>query len=214
MEINRFWMHGNNAKILCQRPRVDYRITEYIFNIINENILIPKKIMLPKNYVFSLFMYMFIPPKHKIFDDLYSIKRPELEKDIIYYDSPYDTENTKYATYVHQPIGSYVSISCFSVLFNAEMTPREYVETVYNMFCFYFTFRYKKLLSKTIFDELKQNIDYDYINSFPFPAKFENQKYSLDNTIIEINTIYDKVQKKWIDEIEFDIKEEYLKIFE
>ena len=101
---------------------------------------------------------------------------------------------------------------CSSSLFNAQMTPNEYVQIVYDIFALYFILRYKKL-TKVLLDELKQQINYDYINSFTFPATFENQKYEQDDITIGINPIYDKEQRKWISEREFCIKDEYIKYF-
>ena len=198
MELNiyRHWDHENNAKLLCKRPRMDHRISEYLFSFINEKILVQKKIMQTGSCNFTLFMKLFDPKKH-----------------IRFFENPFDTENTKYAPYFNQSITSKnIKIFCSSTLFTEKMTPREYVDIIYNMFGLYFILRYKKL-SKILFDELKHNIDYDYLNSYAFPAVFEDQKYEFDNSVIGINPIYDKTHKKWINETEFNIKSEYIKVF-
>ena len=196
IEITRFWEHENDTEMLCKRPRVDYRISEYLFELINQNILAEKRLMQTGVYNFTLFLKIFNPEEHKFF-----------------FDNPYDTKQTKYTPYRNRSIKSKdISMFCSSLLFNAQMTPKEYVEIVYDMFALYFILRYKKL-TKVLFDELKQKIDYDYVNSFEFPATFENQKYTLDDSTIGINPIYDKEQREWVSEREFCIKDEYLKHF-
>lgn len=35
-------------------------------------------------------------------------------------------------------------------------------------------------------DNLKAGLDYEYINSFPFPAPFEEQKYLTDDGVISM----------------------------
>jgi hypothetical protein len=196
IKIERFWTHYDNAKMLYKRPRVDYRISEYLFDFINQHILTEKKVMQTGIYDFTLFLKIFNPDEHKFF-----------------FDNPYDTEQTKYSPSIRYSIKSKnINMCCSSTLFNAQMTPKEYVEIVYDMFALYFILRYKKL-TKALFDELKQKIDYDYVNSFEFPATFENQKYMLDDSTIGKNPVYDKEQREWVSEREFCIKDEYLKHF-
>ena len=196
IEIIRYWGHDNDTEMLCKRPRVDYRISEYLFEFINQNILVEKKIMQTGIYRFALYLEVFNSEKHKFS-----------------FDNPYDTDQTKYTPYVYQSIKSKnIKMFCDSLLFNAQMTPKEYVEIVYDMFALYFVVRYKKM-TKAAFDELKQKIDYDFVSSFEFPATLENQKYQLDDTTICINPVYDKEQKKWIGEREFCARDEYLKHF-
>ena len=196
IKIERFWTHDNNVEMLCKRPRVDYRISEYLFDFINQHILTEKRLCKTGTYDFTLFLKVFNPEEHKFF-----------------FDNPYDTEFTKYAPSIRHSIKSKINeIFCSSALFNAQMTAKEYVAIVYDMFAFYFILRYKKL-TKALFDELKQKIDYDYVNSFEFPATFENQKYILDDSSIGINPVYDKKQREWVSERIFCIKDEYLKYF-
>jgi hypothetical protein len=65
------------------------------------------------------------------------------------------------------------------------------------MFALYLINCYKKL-TKEIFDEAKKKLNYNYINSFEFPAKFENQKYSDDECSIGTGNVkYDNEKKYW-----------------
>ena len=196
VKIERYWTHDNEAKMLCERPRIDYRVSEYLFDFINQHILTEKKVMQTGDYCFTLFLKIFNPAEHKFF-----------------FDNPYDTEQTKYSPSVRGSIKSKnINMLCSSLFFNSQMTPTEYTEIVYDAFALYFILRYKKL-TKVLFDNLKQKIDYDYINSFEFPAAFENQKYSLDENSIGINPVYDKEQRKWVSERVFCPKDEYMKHF-
>ena len=194
--IDRFWTDENNAELLCKRPRVDYRISEYLFDFINQNILMKKKIMKSGSYSVTLFMKFLDPEKHKFV-----------------FENPYNTDKTRFAFPVTRSIKNRnVGVFCTSILFNSQMTPAEYAQIVYDMYAFYFIFRYKKL-TKELFDETKKKLDYDLINSFDFPAKFDNQKYMTDESAIGINPKYDKEQREWISERIFVIRDEYLKVF-
>jgi hypothetical protein len=135
------------------------------------------------------------------------------EKHIAFFENPYDTDKTKFNFPVTQSIqGKTVYIFCSSLLFHSQMTPSEYAQIVYDMYAFYFIHRYKRL-TKALFDETKKQLDYDFINSFEFPALFENQKYTLDESSVEVNPTYDKDSRQWIGEFTFVPKNEYLKVF-
>jgi hypothetical protein len=82
---------------------------------------------------------------------------------------------------------------------------------IYYTFALYFTLRYKRL-TKAVFDDLKQKLDYDYINSFEFPSKFENQKYMNDETTLG-HSEYDSERRDWIYKGDFCVKEKYLNYF-
>lgn len=191
--INRYWSNDNNAELLCKRPRVDYRISEYLFDFINRNILVKKKIMQSGKYDITLFMSIY-NPEH-FYDETYI----------------YNTDKTKFHVSVYK---LKMSVFCNSLLFNSKITPSEYADIVYDMFALYLLCRYKKL-TKEIFDEAKKNLDYDCINSFEFPAQFDNQKYILDEGSVGIGNVrYDNEKKEWISDRIFTLREEYLKVFE
>ena len=187
IKITRYWTHDDSVKTLCQRPRIDYRIDEYLFDFINAHILTEKGLMQTGVHDFTIFMTTDML-EHNAAGESHS-------------GTPYDTKQVKY-----DPLdvkSKHISIFCCSSLFTAQMTPTEYVGIVYDMFALYFTLRCKEL-TKEIFDELKQKIDYDFINSFEFPAPFENQRYSSD----EHSSILDDETDEY-----FNPKEAYLKHF-
>jgi hypothetical protein len=196
IEISRFWSDNNNAELLCKRPRIDYRISEYLFDFINQKILTDKKVMQSGNYSITLFMKLFDPEKHKFV-----------------FENPYNTDKTKFDFPGNRSFTSKtIYIFCDSLLFDSQMTPSEYTRIVYDMYAFYFIHRYKRL-TKALFDETKKQLDYDFINSFEFPAPFENQKYSLDEITVEVNSKYDKDSRQWTGEFTFVPKDEYMKVF-
>ena len=55
---------------------------------------------------------------------------------------------------------------------------------------------------------MKTGLDYEYINSFPYPAPFEEQRYMIDNQPT-LTTTYDNGKERFIEQL--NIKEEYLK---
>jgi hypothetical protein len=59
VEIQRMWSISDEdlnerIEMLYKRPRVDYRISEYIYEYINKRILVPNKIMQTGDYLMIL----------------------------------------------------------------------------------------------------------------------------------------------------------------
>lgn len=75
------------------------------------------------------------------------------------------------------------------------------------MFCAQPIVLYKKVKKEDL-DKLKTGLDYEYINSFPYPAPFEEQRYMIDNQPT-LTTTYDNGKERFIEQL--NIKEEYLK---
>lgn len=75
------------------------------------------------------------------------------------------------------------------------------------MFCSLLIILYKKVKKEEL-DNLKAGLDYEYINSFPFPAPFEEQKYLTDDGVISMT--HDSGKKR-ITKL-LNVKEEYLNI--
>jgi hypothetical protein len=173
-EVSRLWDimdfdYKLNIKLLYKRPRVDYRISEYIFDYINKNVLEPNKIMQDGNYDICLSFTFFDKDHFKYFDDL-----------------PFDTEDTKYSV---SKISNRtengikykdISISCYSIELTENIKPKEYASIVYDMIGSFLVSKYKKI-TKEIMNNNKKGIEYEFIEKFIYPASFENQKYLLDN---------------------------------
>jgi hypothetical protein len=74
-------------------------------------------------------MKLFDPEQHKFF-----------------FENPYDTDKTKFDFPSNRSIqGKTIYIFCDSLLFDSKMTPLEYAQIVYDMYAFYFIYRYKRL---------------------------------------------------------------------
>jgi hypothetical protein len=74
----------------------------------------------------------------------------------------------------------------------------------------FLTSKYKKI-TKEIMDKNRKGMDYNLIESFKFPAPFENQKYLQDNPgILKWGTVF---KGKKIDIVEINIKEKYIEYY-
>jgi hypothetical protein len=97
----------------------------------------------------------------------------------------YDTEDTKYSlTKISNRTENGIKykdimIVCYSIKLNENITPKEYADIVYEMVGAFLIDKYKKI-TKEIIDKYKNEMDNNYIESFKFPAVFEDQKYLLD----------------------------------
>jgi hypothetical protein len=91
---------------------------------------------------------------------------------------------------------------------NQDIVPYEYALVVFDMFADYLVYNYKKLI-KPDFDLIRSGIDQDYIESFTFPAPFDEQQYTLDESRYGLHSI--GPAEKWEDSIIISPKEEYLK---
>jgi hypothetical protein len=172
-KLTRLWDIDNydlepDIEILYKRPRVDYRISEYIFDYINKNILEQNKIMQTGNYTICLSFAFYYKNEQKYFDD-----------------NIYNTENTKYdfqeGTSTENGIKyKDIWIGCYSIDLNEKIKPIEYAHIVYDMIGSFLVNKYKKI-TKGIMDKNKTGIDYKLIESYKYPALFEEQKYVLDD---------------------------------
>lgn len=167
ISISRFWSQEDEEdeiwkpEILFKRPRIDYRISEYVWNFIEINLLVPKKVF-QKN---SLTLTLYLTPiniKHKFF-----------------YGTVYDTETQKFYPSIRGNKLKSISIFCNYNGFTETMKPTEYANIIFDMYCSMLVENFKKI-TKEECDELKTKMDFNIVNSFQFPASFDNQKYSGD----------------------------------
>jgi hypothetical protein len=203
IEINRLWDFSGfdlkpNLKVLFKRPRVDYRISEYVFDYINKNILIKNNIMQKGDYLICLSFKIFDKNIHKYFKN-----------------SPYNNlESTKYDSSIKNRIingEKYrdIHIICRSDKIDEKINPQEYANIVYDMIGVFLIEKYKKITKETM-DTIKTGMDYDFIKKFKFPASFNNQKYITDVS----NITWSSSDGKVIEEMKtLNIKEEYIKYY-
>jgi hypothetical protein len=148
VEIRRFW-NWDEVPLMYKRPRIDYKISEYVFDYININILKQKNIMQTGDYDIHL---------------LFFIHNEE-------------AQNKEDKFYKHQHYRSRkISIMFTSTKLHEKITPIEYANIVYDMIGFYLTNKYKKI-TKEIMDKNKNGMDYNYIENLNYPAVYEDQKY-------------------------------------
>jgi hypothetical protein len=175
VKITRAWWCRNpvnsefDIEIVRKRPRIDYRISEYVFEYVNKNIFLPYDLMKIENYMVRLTFFKNMP-------------------DYLPYISPYNTDTTKINTILTERTGDdgkmyiTIDIQCNSLKLNENIKPIEYANIVYDMFsdCLVRGFRKKIKGIKKIADEYKNGMDYAFIEKFEYPAPFENQKYLYD----------------------------------
>jgi hypothetical protein len=160
----------NGQDDLLTRPRVSHKISEYIVEFIDVNILVPLKIMQGGKFDFELTLDFdkFLPDRHKI----NSV-------------SPYTTHNKKFITpnrfRTVDKIIKWAYLSVCTTTLDENIRPKEYALLAYELVGSFLIKNFKKI-TKDILDKHQENLDFNYIESFPFPASFEDQKYSLDES--------------------------------
>ena len=163
-EISRLWDIMDfedklDIKLLYKRPRVDYRISEYVFDYINKNVLEPNKLVLDGNYEICSSFTFYDNERFKYFDD-----------------TSFDTEDTKYSI---SKISNRtengkkyknISISCYSIELTENIKPKDYANIVYDMIGAFFVNKYKKITKQTM-DNNKVGMDYGFIEKFKYRRK-------------------------------------------
>jgi hypothetical protein len=182
--------------LLYKRPRINYKISEYVFDYINKKILEPANLMQTGYYIIYLCFYTYN-------------KEDQFHNHHI--QNIYDTENTIYYLTKPPSCGKRgINISCYSTELHENISPKEYANIVYDMIGAYLTNKYKnkyRKISKEIMDKNKNGMDYNYIESFNYPAVYEDQKYSSDSKE------YKEKYLKYYNEKSKEEKEKYRKYF-
>ncbi len=155
-------------KSLLTRPRVSHKVSEYVFDFINENLLKPSKVLQSDKYVYKLtFSFSFSIPKRKF---------P--------YTSPFATDTRLYFSQrgfrTFEKIEKWATMMVIADDIDQTIQPFEYANVVFKMFADFLLSNYKKFDKATI-DALLLKLDKQHIESFTFPASFEEQAYSLDH---------------------------------
>lgn len=184
---------------LLQRPRVSHKISEYVFSFIDENILKPNRILQSDKriYWFTLSFSFSIPKPNRIL-----------------YTSPFSTKTRLYVPHkgfrtVEGKKWAFLSVTADDI--SQETSPYDYAMVVYDMVADYLLYNYKKL-DKSSFEQTRLCMDRSYIDSFRFPAPFEEQKYSVDDGTYPVSP--QTLSNGWISLdkwVQISPKEEYLK---
>lgn len=146
-------------------PRISYKLVEYVWNFIKEKFLIPNKIWINDkyNYRFALWLER-IKPEHKYFQE-----------------NSFNTEDTKIFTPKFRNSANSVRQTILNItsrFIDKNISPSQCALLLYDAFASLILI-YTKKLSKEDFDREKENLDFDLINSFPFPATLEETQYQI-----------------------------------
>lgn len=198
--IKRSW--GVYYKSLLARPRISCKVSEYVFDFLNENLLKPNKVLQNGKYVY-------------VFTLSFSPSIPKNRKSPFPYISPFATETRLFfgqrGFEPHEKVEKWATLSVIADDIDQSITPYEYATVVFKMFADFLLSNNKKF-DKEVFDKLILQLDKTYIESFVFPASFEEQRYSLDDIempVIPLSAGYDWVDiDKWT---KINPKVEYLK---
>jgi len=157
-----------DLSILYKRPRVDYRISEYVIKYINKIILKEFNIMQNENYQFELLFFNKNTVKCDSNDtnDIY-----EFDDEIDFVYTVKDEKNIKWHKLIR--------IKCYSDKLNENIKPDEYANIVYNMICAYIIKNNKNIDNNFIKDKINEMF-YKILEEYKFPALFINQKYMFD----------------------------------
>lgn len=188
-----------NYKSLLTRPRVSHKVSEYVFEFINDNLLKPSKVMQSDKYVYRLtFCFSFSIPKRTF---------P--------YTSPFATSTRLFFSQRgfrrFEKIEQWATMMVIANDMDQTIAPFEYATVVFKMFDDFLLKNYKKIDKQTL-DALLLKLDRQYIEAFPFPASFEDQRYVLDHTEYPITPL--EYGYEWADLdklVTIDPRTEYLK---
>lgn len=193
---------GVNYKNLLTRPRISHKVSEYVFDYVNEKLLKPNKVLQSDKYIYVLTLS-------------FSSSIPKNRKLPFPYTSPFATKTRLFfgqnGFRTFEKIEKWATFSVLADDIDQSITPYEYAAVVFKMIADFLLSNYKKF-DKESFDELIIKMDKSYIESFAFPASFEEQQYSLDDIeypVIPLSEGYEWVGiDKWIT---INPKVEYLK---
>jgi hypothetical protein len=155
-------------KSLLTRPRVSHKVSEYVFEFINENMLKSCNVLQSDKYVYKLtFSFSFSIPKRTF---------P--------YTSPFATDTRLYFSQrgfrTFEKVEKWATMMVIADDIDQTIQPFDYATVIFKMFGDFLLSNYKKF-DKATMDALLPKLDRQYIESFTFPASFEEQEYSLDH---------------------------------
>ena len=229
VKIHRIWFNTermdreDHYKItLFSRPRVSIHVDEYIWSFIEENIVKPHKLMRSEKhgYLLDISFDQFDPAKHRYFplSSYNGLLREGVEMDSAnrsYFREDFAGGKDRTTWFSPNKIWTNcgdkvlnVDIKAASVSEN--ITPREYADLLFDGIGAALVFNFKRL-KREEFDGLKPKIDWSIVESFPFPAPFEEQRYIGDGGKIHVYS-WDGRQKKTLVG-PYSVRELYLEHF-
>lgn len=192
VKISRLWniVDNDNNIILFNRPRISIQVDEYVWNIIEENIVLPNRIMKTSRFNYSLVVTL-APYNSKAQYRKCSPYNGKLKEGVVTGSNGMchqnDFVNGEKQTTWFKPEKFWINMGNKTALVGAEatyvdeqMTPMAYADLLYDAFAALILFNFKKL-KMADFERVKTLLKEDIICGFPFPAPFEEQKYTGDN---------------------------------
>ena len=138
----------------AHRPRVSAKIRAYLIKLVQEHLLLPKKVIVTDKSDYRITFSLSPQLGHKEHDTIsWTVRVRDGVKVIAIY--IYNHSVTK------------------------EMTPNEYTNALFDGLKVFLTEQYKKITSEEV-EAVRAEIDWGYIESLPFPAPFAEQDYILD----------------------------------
>ena len=204
VKIHRIWFNTermdreDHYKItLFSRPRVSIHVDEYIWSFIEENIVKPHKLMRSEKhgYLLDISFGQFDPAKHRYFplSSYNGLLREGVEMDSAnrsYFREDFAGGKDRTTWFSPNKIWTNCGDKVLNVDIKAanvseNITPREYADLLFDGIGAALVFNFKRL-KREEFDGLKPKIDWSIVESFPFPAPFEEQRYIGDEGEIHV----------------------------
>ena len=204
VKIHRIWFNTermdreDHYKItLFSRPRVSIHVDEYIWSFIEENIVKPHKLMRSEKheYLLDIAFGQFDPAKHRYFplSSYNGLLREGVEMDSAnrsYFREDFAGGKDRTTWFSPNKIWTNCGDKVLNVDIKAanvseNITPREYADLLFDGIGAALVFNFKRL-KREEFDGLKPKIDWSIVESFPFPAPFEEQRYIGDEGEIHV----------------------------
>ena len=204
VKIHRIWFNTermdreDHYKItLFSRPRVSIHVDEYIWSFIEENIVKPHKLMRSEKhgYLLDISFDQFDPAKHRYFplSSYNGLLREGVEMDSAnrsYFREDFAGGKDRTTWFSPNKIWTNCGDKVLNVDIKAanvseNITPREYADLLFDGIGAALVFNFKRL-KREEFDRLKPKIDWSIVESFPFPAPFEEQRYIGDEGEIHV----------------------------
>lgn len=230
VKIHRIWFNTermdreDHYKItLFSRPRVSIHLDEYIWSFIEENIVKPHKLMRSEKhgYLLDISFDQFDPAKHRYFplSPYNGPLREGVEMDSAnrsYFREDFVGGKDRTTWFSHNKIWTNCGDKVLNVDIKAanvseSITPREYADLLFDGIGAALVFNFKRL-KREEFDGLKPKIDWSIVESFPFPAPFEEQRYLGDEGEIHVYSWDGRKETTLVGP--YSVRELYLEHFE
>lgn len=137
-----------------ERPRISSEIRKHLIELIVEKILMHKKVIVFDKHSYNV-TFNIRPNSDSVKPDrvLWSVRTIEGIQNI--------------------------GISLYYKSVSQDMTPHEYTDALFDGLKTFLTEKYKKITPEEM-EAVREQINWAYIDSLPFPAPFEDQQYILD----------------------------------